>query len=216
MIMAFEFDEKSPVGSGARQACAVRLFQAQKSSKLPFAWRAPLPTGRFSSNSKAIIMVGSIMCTGALVPTPRRVRPSRAPQPKCRYALDKTSFAGQHLDVLGWNDLKAVEERLAKGDVAAVIWSLRCATPAAIAPRPGYLEGVRAACSKTGTILIFDEVITGFRFVGRWRSKALRSDPRPSHLRQSDCEWLPGRRTRGASGPHGTVWLRPGHARRHI
>ena len=33
----------------------------------------------------------------------------------------------------------------------------------AILPSPGYLEGVRAACSETGTILIFDEVITGFR-----------------------------------------------------
>ena len=33
----------------------------------------------------------------------------------------------------------------------------------AIHPAPGYLEGVRAACTQTGTILIFDEVITGFR-----------------------------------------------------
>ena len=33
----------------------------------------------------------------------------------------------------------------------------------AIAPLPGYLEGVRAACDETGTVLIFDEVITGFR-----------------------------------------------------
>jgi glutamate-1-semialdehyde 2,1-aminomutase len=33
----------------------------------------------------------------------------------------------------------------------------------AIHPAPGYLEGVRAACSKHGTVLIFDEVITGFR-----------------------------------------------------
>ena len=33
----------------------------------------------------------------------------------------------------------------------------------AILPGPGYLEGVREACTKTGTVLIFDEVITGFR-----------------------------------------------------
>ncbi len=33
----------------------------------------------------------------------------------------------------------------------------------AIQPAPGYLEGVRAACDETGTVLIFDEVITGFR-----------------------------------------------------
>src|SRR3546814_11077073 len=30
-------------------------------------------------------------------------------------------------------------------------------------PLPGYLEAVREACSKSGTVLIFDEVITGFR-----------------------------------------------------
>jgi len=33
----------------------------------------------------------------------------------------------------------------------------------AIFPEPGYLEGVREACRRTGTVLIFDEVITGFR-----------------------------------------------------
>jgi glutamate-1-semialdehyde 2,1-aminomutase len=30
-------------------------------------------------------------------------------------------------------------------------------------PRPGYLEGVREACTRYGTVLVFDEVITGFR-----------------------------------------------------
>jgi glutamate-1-semialdehyde 2,1-aminomutase len=34
---------------------------------------------------------------------------------------------------------------------------------AGIMPRPGYLEAVREACTRTGTVLIFDEVITGFR-----------------------------------------------------
>jgi glutamate-1-semialdehyde 2,1-aminomutase len=33
----------------------------------------------------------------------------------------------------------------------------------AVHPAPGYLEGVRDACTRYGTILIFDEVITGFR-----------------------------------------------------
>jgi glutamate-1-semialdehyde 2,1-aminomutase len=33
----------------------------------------------------------------------------------------------------------------------------------AVHPLPGYLEGVREACTRHGTILIFDEVITGFR-----------------------------------------------------
>lgn len=67
------------------------------------------------------------------------------------------------LAVLPWNDLAALERRLAKGDVAAVIMEAAMCNAGAIHPEPGYLEGVRAACSNTGTILIFDEVITGFR-----------------------------------------------------
>ena len=33
-----------------------------------------------------------------------------------------------------------------------------------IPPKPGFLEGLRAICDKTGILLIFDEVVTGFRF----------------------------------------------------
>jgi glutamate-1-semialdehyde 2,1-aminomutase len=71
--------------------------------------------------------------------------------------------SAEHIDILGWNDLQAVEKRLARGDVAAVIMEPAMCNTSAIAPRAGYLEGVRAACSKAGTVLIFDEVITGFR-----------------------------------------------------
>ena len=67
------------------------------------------------------------------------------------------------LDVLQWNDLAAVEARLSRGDVAAVLMEAAMCNQGAISPMPGYLEGVQAACRKYGTILIFDEVITGFR-----------------------------------------------------
>src|SRR5690606_3054229 len=53
--------------------------------------------------------------------------------------------------------------RLERGDVAAVIMEPAMCNTSAIAPQPGYLEMVREACTRTGTILIFDEVITGFR-----------------------------------------------------
>lgn len=72
--------------------------------------------------------------------------------------------AGDEVEVLGWNDVGAVERRLAERDVAAVIMEPAMSTTrGVIPPRPGYLEGVRAACSKTDTVLIFDEVVTGFR-----------------------------------------------------
>lgn len=71
--------------------------------------------------------------------------------------------SGDFIEILGWNDLKAVEDRLAQGDIAAVIMEPAMCNTSAIPPRAGYLEGVRTACSKSGTVLIFDEVITGFR-----------------------------------------------------
>ncbi len=67
------------------------------------------------------------------------------------------------VELLTWNDLAALEARLSVGDVAAVIMEPAMCNAGAIAPAPGYLEGARAACSRHGTVLIFDEVITGFR-----------------------------------------------------
>ncbi len=67
------------------------------------------------------------------------------------------------LVVLPWNDLALLETRLAKGDIAGVIMEAAMCNAGAVHPAPGYLEGVREACTRNGVILIFDEVITGFR-----------------------------------------------------
>lgn len=48
-------------------------------------------------------------------------------------------------------------------DVACVIVEPVAANMGLIAPDPGFLEGLRAACTASGALLIFDEVITGFR-----------------------------------------------------
>lgn len=65
--------------------------------------------------------------------------------------------------VVPYNDLAAVEEALAARDVAAVIVEPIAANMGVVAPAPRFLEGLRRACDATGTLLIFDEVITGFR-----------------------------------------------------
>ena len=65
--------------------------------------------------------------------------------------------------VLQWNDLSALEARLAEGDIAGVVMEPAMCNQGAIAPLPGYLEGALAACRRYGAILVFDEVITGFR-----------------------------------------------------
>ncbi|HTR54227.1 MAG TPA: glutamate-1-semialdehyde 2,1-aminomutase [Kofleriaceae bacterium] len=65
--------------------------------------------------------------------------------------------------VVPYNDLAAMERALAGGDVAAVIIEPVAGNMGLVLPAPGYLEGLRAATQKHGALLIFDEVITGFR-----------------------------------------------------
>jgi glutamate-1-semialdehyde 2,1-aminomutase len=59
-----------------------------------------------------------------------------------------------------YNDLGSVRAVLADRDVAALVMEVETTTP----PAPGFLEGVRRLCDEHGTVLIFDEVITGFRW----------------------------------------------------
>jgi glutamate-1-semialdehyde 2,1-aminomutase len=67
--------------------------------------------------------------------------------------------------VLPWNDLEAVRGVLeGEGDhIAAVLMEPMMLNAGAIAPRSGYLEGVRDLCQRHGVLLVYDEVITGFR-----------------------------------------------------
>ncbi len=67
--------------------------------------------------------------------------------------------------VLPWNDLEAVERCLGahRGHVAAVIMEPVTGNMGVIPPADGYLEGIRSATEAEGTLLIFDEVMTGFR-----------------------------------------------------
>jgi len=64
-----------------------------------------------------------------------------------------------------FNDLESVEElfRANSGRVAAVIVEPVAANMGLVLPEPGFLEGLRALCDREGALLIFDEVITGFR-----------------------------------------------------
>jgi glutamate-1-semialdehyde 2,1-aminomutase len=56
-------------------------------------------------------------------------------------------------------------------EVAAVIVEPVAANMGLVAPVPGFLEGLRAECDRVGAVLIFDEVITGFR-LGRGGAQA--------------------------------------------
>ena len=65
--------------------------------------------------------------------------------------------------VVEYNDLSAVEMVLSNSDVAAFILEPILQNVGIIKPEPGYLQGVRKLCDRYGTVLIFDEVKTGFR-----------------------------------------------------
>ena len=62
-----------------------------------------------------------------------------------------------------YNDLDAVRVHLEKGDVAALILEAVPGNMGCIPPQDGYLEGLRALTREAGTLLIVDEVMTGFR-----------------------------------------------------
>lgn len=65
-----------------------------------------------------------------------------------------------------FNDLDAMERVLAAGDIAAVIMETIPATYGFPLPAPGYLEAVKAATERHGTLYIADEVQTGLMRTG--------------------------------------------------
>ncbi len=75
-----------------------------------------------------------------------------------------TSFAAETITV-PFNDLEAVNNAFTKygEDIAAVILEPIPANMGVILPVYGYLDGIREICDKYESLLIFDEVITGFR-----------------------------------------------------
>ena len=64
-----------------------------------------------------------------------------------------------------FNDLDSAETLIKRhaGELAAVLSEPILADCGIIPPEPGFLEGLRKLCDEYGVLLIFDEIITGFR-----------------------------------------------------
>lgn len=64
-----------------------------------------------------------------------------------------------------YNDIEAVRAALDRhpGEFAAIIVEPVAGNMGCVLPKSGFLEGLRKVCDKTGTLLILDEVMTGFR-----------------------------------------------------
>lgn len=77
----------------------------------------------------------------------------------------RASTALSECYLIEWNDLNALEKLLKdRGDnIAAVLMEPVMTNFTGAVAEPGYMEGVRALCDQYNVVLIFDEVLTGFR-----------------------------------------------------
>jgi glutamate-1-semialdehyde 2,1-aminomutase len=83
----------------------------------------------------------------------------------------------ENIVVLPWNNVEVLEEQLKSGKIAGIIMEPIMLNTSGVLPLPGYLERVRELATKYGTVLIFDEVITGFRVSDGGAQKVLGVTP---------------------------------------
>lgn len=84
----------------------------------------------------------------------------------CYHGASELFLDKKNIVVAGYNDLESVESGIKehRAEIACVIVEPVAGNMGVIPPSPGFLRGLREICSKYRIILIFDEVITGFRF----------------------------------------------------
>lgn len=77
-----------------------------------------------------------------------------------------------------YNDIAAVENLVTRypGEIAAIIIEPVAGNMGCILPVPGYLESIREICTREGIVLIFDEVMTGFRLAAGGAQEKLNID----------------------------------------
>lgn len=68
-----------------------------------------------------------------------------------------------HVTIVEWNDRAGVEQALAQGDIGAILCEPLLCNSGCVPADPGFLAFLREQATNTKTLLIFDEVITGFR-----------------------------------------------------
>jgi len=102
------------------------------------------------------------------------------PYPVHLQSSGQSALAASEAFILPWNDLELLRRFLDTHgrNVAAILTEPVMCNTGVIAPRGGYLEGIRELCDRHGIVLIMDEVITGFRLAlgGAQEKFAVRPD----------------------------------------
>ena len=90
----------------------------------------------------------------------------RSHPPSILQSKGQSPAAAEETIVLPWNDADMVASALKRhgDDVACIIMEPIMCNTGGIMPKAGYLATVRDLCDRYGVVLIFDEVISGFRF----------------------------------------------------
>lgn len=104
------------------------------------------------------IMGGKAKSIGEPIPADYR-GDSKGTDGRAKNILETQSY------LVPWNNIEVLEALLEnKGEeIAAIITEPVCVNGGSVMPKEGYLEKVRELCDKYGIVLIFDEIITGFR-----------------------------------------------------
>ena len=88
--------------------------------------------------------------------------------------INRASLLGQvqdltlHSVAIPFNDLAAVERELAKGEIAALLTEPALTNCGMVLPQDGFIQGLRALCTKYGALLILDETHTISTARGGW------------------------------------------------
>ena len=99
----------------------------------------------------------------SVAPPLERAGPEDSPVP-VEWTQGQLQSAVDEVVVRSWNNLETARNAFEENeDIAAVITEPVMCNTGCVLPEPGYLEGLRQLCDRFGALLIFDEIITGFR-----------------------------------------------------
>ena len=125
---------------------------------------------------------------------------------------------GETLAVAPFNDIATLERIFAeRGDeIAAAIIEPIMGNGGGVFPIPGFLERLRELTTAHGSVLVFDEVLTGMRVGPGGAQGLLGVNARPDRAGEGARGGLPGRGGRWPARPHGRHRERPHDARRDV